>query len=117
MFWLSYECFSILCNAFLLKSPSISSHNIQLCNINDILKKNTETSKAMPKFIEKIDKISFIISCEIYILLASYIFLSFFLYSVLIPRVESRHLCYMSPRLFQAWSGQVNASHARATKA
>ena len=26
MFWLSYECFSILCNAFLLKSP-ISSHN------------------------------------------------------------------------------------------
>ena len=26
MFWLSYECFSILCNAFLLKS-AISSHN------------------------------------------------------------------------------------------
>ena len=26
MFWLSYECFSILCNAFLLKR-AISSHN------------------------------------------------------------------------------------------
>ena len=26
MFWLSYECFSILCNAFLLKS-AISSHS------------------------------------------------------------------------------------------
>ena len=26
MFWLIYECFSILCNAFLLKS-TISSHN------------------------------------------------------------------------------------------
>ena len=26
MFWLSYECFSILCDAFLLKS-AISSHN------------------------------------------------------------------------------------------
>ena len=26
MFWLSYECFSILCNAFLLKS-AISSNN------------------------------------------------------------------------------------------
>ena len=26
MFWLSYECFSIVCNAFLLKS-AISSHN------------------------------------------------------------------------------------------
>ena len=26
MFWLSYECFSILCNAFLLKSVN-SSHN------------------------------------------------------------------------------------------
>ena len=26
MFWLSYECFSVLCNAFLLKSV-ISSHN------------------------------------------------------------------------------------------
>ena len=26
MFWLSYECFSILCDAFLLKSV-ISSHN------------------------------------------------------------------------------------------
>ena len=26
MFWLSYECFSILCHVFLLKS-AISSHN------------------------------------------------------------------------------------------
>ena len=26
MFWLSYECFSLLCNAFLLKS-AISSHS------------------------------------------------------------------------------------------
>ena len=31
MFWLSYKCFSILCNAFLLKS-AISSHNSCECN-------------------------------------------------------------------------------------
>ena len=41
MFWLSYECFSILCNAFLLKS-AISSHNScvvlrKKSNINGIL--------------------------------------------------------------------------------
>ena len=35
MFWLSYECFSILCNAFLLKS-AISSHNS--CDIIGSLK-------------------------------------------------------------------------------
>ena len=33
MFCLSYECFSILCNAFLLKS-AISSHNTCVYNIN-----------------------------------------------------------------------------------
>ena len=32
MFWLSYECFSIWCNAFLLKSV-ISSHNSCVANV------------------------------------------------------------------------------------
>ena len=36
MFWLSYECFSISCNAFLLKSI-ISSHNS--CATTHILQK------------------------------------------------------------------------------
>ena len=32
MFWLSYECFSMLCNAFLLKS-AISSHNSSISEL------------------------------------------------------------------------------------
>ena len=41
MFWLNYECFSILCNAFLLKC-AISSHNS--CDISDWTQWEKQTS-------------------------------------------------------------------------
>ena len=69
MFWLSYECFSILRNAFLLKSaisshnscglvPSFSCQNEKFFNTSKILWKNTEavTKCSMKKacnFIKK----------------------------------------------------------------
>ena len=51
MFWLSYECFSILSNAFLIKS-AISSHNS--CETSSLVcaKQNFEQNQGLFEKIE-----------------------------------------------------------------
>ena len=52
MFWLSYECFSISCNAFLLKS-AISSHNS--CDGNQLLFVSAITNVRLSSFPDPVD--------------------------------------------------------------
>ena len=49
MFWLSYECFSISCDAFLLKNV-ISSHNS--CVLLEVEKKESKTLNTFQKILE-----------------------------------------------------------------